>query len=168
MDDATAFKNLESLTDYAIRMVGSGIEVFGVLIIVTGIAWSTYLHLRRPMPREDTEVYKIRIGRARVGAHLSQLDAGSGNRRTVAMAARAIAYVIESSAGRNCRCALTNTGTDAGWLQQRDGSDGRNPCRRPCHREHQIAKHGGRMPELEPAHRTPRGIKSIDVCRPHF
>jgi hypothetical protein len=24
------------------------------------------------------------------------------------------------------------------------------------------------MPELEAAHRTPRGIKSIDVCRPHF
>ena len=64
MDDATAFKILESLTDYAIRMVGSGIEVFGVLIIVTGIAWSTYLHLRRPMPGEDTEVYKIRIGRS--------------------------------------------------------------------------------------------------------
>jgi uncharacterized membrane protein len=43
--------------------VGSGIEIFGVLIIVTGIAWSTYLHLRQPMPGEDTEVYKIRIGR---------------------------------------------------------------------------------------------------------
>jgi hypothetical protein len=40
--------------------VGSGIEIFGVLIIVTGIAWSTCLHLRQPMPGEDTEVYKIR------------------------------------------------------------------------------------------------------------
>src|SRR5207248_7236029 len=43
---------------------GIGIEIFGVLIIVTGIAWSTYLHLRRPMPGENTEIYKIRIGRS--------------------------------------------------------------------------------------------------------
>ena len=64
MNEATAFKDLESLTDYTIRLVGSGIEIFGVLIIVTGIAWSTYLHLRRPMPGENTEVYKIRIGRS--------------------------------------------------------------------------------------------------------
>jgi uncharacterized membrane protein len=64
MDDTATFTGLESLTDHAIRMVGSGIEIFGVLIIVTGIAWSTYLHLRRPMPGEDTEVYKIRIGRS--------------------------------------------------------------------------------------------------------
>jgi uncharacterized membrane protein len=64
MNEATAFKDLESLTDYTIRVVGSGIELFGVLNIVTGIAWSTYLHLRRPMPGENTEVYKIRIGRS--------------------------------------------------------------------------------------------------------
>src|SRR5262245_54900719 len=64
MDEAIAFKNLESLTDHAVRMVGSGIEIFGVLIIVLGIAWSTYVHLRRPMPGEDSEVYKIRIGRS--------------------------------------------------------------------------------------------------------
>jgi uncharacterized membrane protein len=64
MDDAMVFKDLEPLSDNVIRLVGSGIEIFGVLIIVTGIAWSTYLHLRRPMPGEDTEVYKIRIGRS--------------------------------------------------------------------------------------------------------
>jgi uncharacterized membrane protein len=65
MDEVTAIavKSLESLTDHAIQVVGSGIEIFGVLIIVTGIAWSTYVHLRRPMPG-DTEVYKIRIGRS--------------------------------------------------------------------------------------------------------
>jgi hypothetical protein len=40
MDDATAFKGFEALGDHAIRVVGSGIEIFGVLIIVTGIAWS--------------------------------------------------------------------------------------------------------------------------------
>jgi uncharacterized membrane protein len=64
MDDAMVFKDLEPLSDNVIRLVGSGIEIFGVLIIVTGIAWSTYLHLRRPMPQEDTEAYKIRIGRS--------------------------------------------------------------------------------------------------------
>jgi len=64
MDDAIVFKGLESLSDHVIRLIGSGIEIFGVLIIVTGIAWSTYLHLRRPMPGEDVEVYKIRIGRS--------------------------------------------------------------------------------------------------------
>jgi uncharacterized membrane protein len=64
MDDAIVFKGIESLSDHVIRLVGSGIEIFGVLIIVTGIAWSTYLHLRRPIPGEDVEVYKIRIGRS--------------------------------------------------------------------------------------------------------
>jgi uncharacterized membrane protein len=64
MDEVTALKGLESLSDQGIRIVGSGIEIFGVLIIVTGIAWSTYVHLRRPMLGEDTEVYKIRIGRS--------------------------------------------------------------------------------------------------------
>jgi hypothetical protein len=54
MDEATtiAVKGLESLTDHAIQVVGSGIEIFGILIIVTGIAWSTYV--RRPMPEEDS------------------------------------------------------------------------------------------------------------------
>ena len=64
MDEVIALKGLESLSDHGIRIVGSGIEIFGVLIIVTGIAWSTYAHFRRPMPGEDTEVYKIRIGRS--------------------------------------------------------------------------------------------------------
>ena len=58
------FEAVESLSDPVIRMVGSAIEIFGVLIIVIGIAWATYVHLRRPMPGEDTEVYKIRIGRS--------------------------------------------------------------------------------------------------------
>ena len=64
MDELTAFKGLEWVSDRGIRLVGSGIEIFGVLIIVTGIAWSTYVHFSRPMPGEDTEVYKIRIGRS--------------------------------------------------------------------------------------------------------
>ena len=64
MDEVTALRGLESLSDHGIRLVGSGIEIFGVLIIVAGIAWSTYVHLRQRMPGEDTEVYKIRIGRS--------------------------------------------------------------------------------------------------------
>jgi uncharacterized membrane protein len=64
MEDATALKILEPAVDHAIRVVGSGIEVFGVLIIVTGIAWSTFRQLRRRMSEQDSKVYKIRIGRS--------------------------------------------------------------------------------------------------------
>jgi uncharacterized membrane protein len=64
MDDVTAFKTLEPVVDHAIRVVGSGIEIFGVLIIVTGIAWSTLRQLRQRVSEQDSEVYKIRIGRS--------------------------------------------------------------------------------------------------------
>ena len=64
MDNVTTFKTLEPIVDHAIRLVGSGIEIFGVLIIVTGIAGSTYLHLLRPMSGKDVDAYKIRIGRS--------------------------------------------------------------------------------------------------------
>src|SRR6266511_5651325 len=64
MYDVTAFKTLEPLVDHAIRVIGSGIEIFGVLIIVTGIAWSTYRQLRQRISEQESEVYKIRIGRS--------------------------------------------------------------------------------------------------------
>jgi uncharacterized membrane protein len=64
MDDMNAFKTLEPAIDSAIRMVGSGIEIFGVLVIVTGIAWSTLRQLRQPISEQDSDVYKIRIGRS--------------------------------------------------------------------------------------------------------
>ena len=64
MDDVTALKTLEPVVDHAIRVIGSGIEIFGVLVIVTGIAWSTFRQLRQPMSEQDSEVYKIRIGRS--------------------------------------------------------------------------------------------------------
>src|SRR5262249_57857348 len=64
MDDMNAFKTLEPTVDYAIRMVGSGIEIFGVLALVIGIAWSTIRQLRQPISEQDAEVYKIRIGRS--------------------------------------------------------------------------------------------------------
>lgn len=64
MDDVTAFKTLEPVVDDAIRVVGNGIEIFGVLIIVTGIVWSTFRQLRQQISEQDSEVYKIRIGRS--------------------------------------------------------------------------------------------------------
>jgi len=64
MDDMNAFKTLEPVVDYAIRTVGSGIEIFGVLVIVIGIAWSTIRQLRQPISEQDSDVYKIRIGRS--------------------------------------------------------------------------------------------------------
>jgi uncharacterized membrane protein len=64
MDDATALKSLEPVIDLAIRVVGSGIEIFGVLLIVTGIAWSTFRQLGERISEQDSQVYKIRIGRS--------------------------------------------------------------------------------------------------------
>ena len=64
MDDMSAFKTLEPSVDQFIRIVGSGIEIFGVLIIVIGIAWSTYRQLKQPIADQDSDLYKIRIGRS--------------------------------------------------------------------------------------------------------
>jgi uncharacterized membrane protein len=64
MDYATAFNALEPVVDHAVQIVGSGIEIFGVLIIVTGIAWSTYRQLRQRISEQESEIYKIRIGRS--------------------------------------------------------------------------------------------------------
>jgi uncharacterized membrane protein len=64
MHDMNAFKTLESVLDQSIRATGGGIEIFGVLLIVSGIAWSTYRQLRRPISEQDSDVYKIRIGRS--------------------------------------------------------------------------------------------------------
>jgi uncharacterized membrane protein len=63
MDEATVIRDVESVVDHIIRIVGNGIEVFGVLVIVAGIAWSTYRHARL-MAEMDSETYKIRIGRS--------------------------------------------------------------------------------------------------------
>jgi uncharacterized membrane protein len=62
--EGASSKAFESLTDHAVRTVGTAIELFGVLIIVTGIAWSTYIHLRAPMSGEAADANKIRIGRS--------------------------------------------------------------------------------------------------------
>jgi uncharacterized membrane protein len=64
MNNSGAFRTFESAVDHAIRVVGSGIEIFGVVIIVTGILWSTWLYLQKPMSGHDVDTYKIRIGRS--------------------------------------------------------------------------------------------------------
>jgi hypothetical protein len=61
MDHADMLKTLESAADHGVRLVGNAIEVFGVLIIVTGIAWSTLLHLRRPTAEQDSQSYITRF-----------------------------------------------------------------------------------------------------------
>ena len=55
---------LEAAIGHWIRVVGSGIEIFGVLVIVLGIVWSTYLFLHRADAGPYYEAYKIRIGRS--------------------------------------------------------------------------------------------------------
>ena len=59
-----AVKSFEPSIDHFIRINGSGIEIFGVLVIVIGIVWSTYRQLRQPISEQDADVYKIRIGRS--------------------------------------------------------------------------------------------------------
>jgi uncharacterized membrane protein len=59
-----AVKSFEPSIDHFIRIIGSGIEIFGVLVIVIGIVWSTYRQLRQPISEQDADAYKIRIGRS--------------------------------------------------------------------------------------------------------
>jgi hypothetical protein len=83
MDDVNAVRTLEPLVDNSIRIVGSGLEIFGVLIIVTGIAWSTYRQLRRPISEQDADIYKIRIGRSLL-LGLEVMVARTSSRRSLA------------------------------------------------------------------------------------
>src|SRR6266480_6522717 len=55
---------LEKLVGHWLHVVGNGIEVFGVLVIVAGIGWSTYVYLRRRTGEQRYDDYKIRIGRS--------------------------------------------------------------------------------------------------------
>jgi uncharacterized membrane protein len=53
----------ESTASHCIRFVGNCIEIFGVLIIVVGIVWSTYLYVHRQTGWEYDR-YKIHIGKS--------------------------------------------------------------------------------------------------------
>jgi hypothetical protein len=54
--------SLEKLVSQGLHVVGNGIEAFGVLVIVIGIGWSTYLYVRQRTAEHVYDGYKIRIG----------------------------------------------------------------------------------------------------------
>jgi uncharacterized membrane protein len=54
----------ESAVSHCIRFVGNCIEIFGVLIIVLGIVWSTYLYVHRRTQAWEYDRYKIHIGKS--------------------------------------------------------------------------------------------------------
>ena len=65
MDEAFAsVPGFEAVIGHWIRAIGLGIDVFGVLIIVVGIAWSTSRFLRQHMGEPYYDRYKVRIGRS--------------------------------------------------------------------------------------------------------
>jgi uncharacterized membrane protein len=63
-EPATDIFALEASVGHWVRGIGVGIDVFGVLIIVLGIAWSTYRFLQRRMQESHYDAYKIRVGRS--------------------------------------------------------------------------------------------------------
>ena len=63
-EPATGVLNLESAIGHWIRFVGDGIDIFGVVIIVVGIAWSTSRFLRQHVEEAHFDSYKIRVGRS--------------------------------------------------------------------------------------------------------
>jgi uncharacterized membrane protein len=64
MREVAAGLGLEDAVGHWLRVVGLGIEILAALVIVGGLAWSTYLFLRRRMAEQHYETYKIRIGRS--------------------------------------------------------------------------------------------------------
>ena len=58
--DLSAF---DAAASHWIRLVGTCIEIFGVFILVAGIAWSTYRYVGWPTAHHYDQ-YRIRIGRS--------------------------------------------------------------------------------------------------------
>ncbi len=56
--------DLDATVGYWINIVGIGIEIFGVLVIVLGIGWSTFLYVHHRLAEQHYGAYKIRIGRS--------------------------------------------------------------------------------------------------------
>lgn len=53
----------EAIASHWTRLIGVGIESFGVAVIVIGIGWSTYVFVRDRMREKAYGIYKVRIGR---------------------------------------------------------------------------------------------------------
>ena len=62
--EAQAMLDLEAAIGAYIRIVGVGIDVFGVVIIVAGLAWATARFAQRRSGEPHYQSYKIRIGRS--------------------------------------------------------------------------------------------------------
>ena len=56
--------NLDAEVSHWIHVVGTLIEIFGVLVIVLGIVWSTFQYIRQRAGEQHYAIYKIRIGRS--------------------------------------------------------------------------------------------------------
>lgn len=54
----------EAIVDHWINLVGTAVDIFGVLVIVTGIVWATARFMARHMEEQHYDRYKIRIGRS--------------------------------------------------------------------------------------------------------
>lgn len=55
---------LDEAVSHRLKIVGAGIEIAAALVIVIGLAWSTWLFLRHCMAEQHYETYKLRIGRS--------------------------------------------------------------------------------------------------------
>jgi len=64
MSDPDGTSGALTLVDQGVRLVGTGLEVFGVLVFVVGITVATWLYLREGFGEDTLETYKIRIGRS--------------------------------------------------------------------------------------------------------
>jgi uncharacterized membrane protein len=63
-DAPTMLTGVETAIGHWIRLVGGLIELFGVLVIVLGIGWSSYVFMRRRTAEPAYEAYKVRVGRS--------------------------------------------------------------------------------------------------------
>jgi uncharacterized membrane protein len=60
----TSIVGIEPVIGHWIRLVGDGIDIFGVVVIVIGIAWSTWGFLGQHREEQHYQQFKIRIGRS--------------------------------------------------------------------------------------------------------
>ncbi len=61
---AAALPAIEAAVSHWIRVVGTAIDIFGVLVIVIGITWATIAYVQKRMEERHYERYRIRIGRS--------------------------------------------------------------------------------------------------------